>query len=238
MDQKIIDFNKSQQHGKFPEIKVGDIVRVHRKIKEGEKERIQVFKGLVIAIKGKQSSSPTITVRRVSGGVGIEMIFPIFSPVIEKIEILRHSKVRRSKLYYMRERFGKAAKMKTIELTDEEKSFYDQKPDNLTKIEGIGPKIAEVLNKNGITTFSELAKAKDADIQEMIKDVKGNHQSDTWNEQATLARDEKWDELKKLQDKLIGGVEKKDSEKPAKETSTETKEEKPKKKEEKKEEEK
>ena len=127
MDQKIIKFNKKQQHSKFPKISVGDIVRVHRKIKEGGKERIQVFKGLVIAIKGKQSSSPTITVRRVSAGVGIEMIFPIFSPVIEKIEILRHSKVRRSKLYYMRERFGKAAKMKAIELTDEEKDFYKKK---------------------------------------------------------------------------------------------------------------
>ena len=132
MDQKIIDFNKKQQHNKFPKINVGDIVRVHRKIKEGEKERIQVFKGLVIAIKGKQSSSPTITVRRVSAGVGIEMIFPIFSPVIEKIEILRHSKVRRSKLYYMRERFGKAAKMKAIELTDEEKDFYNKKAKQAT----------------------------------------------------------------------------------------------------------
>jgi large subunit ribosomal protein L19 len=120
MDQQIVDFNKSLQKNNLPKVKVGDIVRVHRKIKEGEKERIQVFKGLVIAVKGKQSSSPTITVRRVSGGVGIEMIFPIFSPVVQKIEILRHSKVRRSKLYYMRERFGKAAKMKAIEVEEEE----------------------------------------------------------------------------------------------------------------------
>jgi large subunit ribosomal protein L19 len=127
MDQKIIEFNKSLQNNKFPTISIGDIVRVHRKIKEGEKERIQVFKGLVIAIKGKQSSSSTITVRRVSGGIGIEMIFPIFSPVIQKIEILRHSKVRRSKLYYMRKRFGKAAKMKTIELNEEELSFNNNK---------------------------------------------------------------------------------------------------------------
>ncbi len=127
MDQKIIDFNKKQQHNKFPKVNVGDIVRVHRKIKEGQKERIQIFKGLVIAIKGKQSSSPTITVRRVSGGIGIEMIFPIFSPIIEKIEILRHSKIKRSKLYYMRERFGKAAKMQAIELTEDEKNFYNKK---------------------------------------------------------------------------------------------------------------
>jgi len=126
MNQKLINFNKSLRTKKIPKIKVGDIVRVHRKIKEGDKERVQVFKGLVIAIKGKQSSSPTITVRRVSAGIGIEMIFPIYSPVIEKIELLRHSKVRRSKLYYMRERFGKAAKMKAIELSEEEASFYDK----------------------------------------------------------------------------------------------------------------
>ena len=79
----------------------------------------------------------------------------------------------------------------------------------MTKIEGIGPKIAEVLAKNGIDTFAKLAESKDEDIQEMIKDVKGNHKADTWNEQATLARDGKWDELKKLQDKFVGGVEKK-----------------------------
>ncbi len=77
------------------------------------------------------------------------------------------------------------------------------------KIEGIGPKIAEVLAKNGIDTFAKLAEAKDEDTQEMIKDVKGNHKTDTWNEQASLARDEKWDELKKMQDELDGGVEKK-----------------------------
>ena len=81
--------------------------------------------------------------------------------------------------------------------------------DDLTKIEGIGPKIAEVLVENGVDTFAKLADAKDKDTQEMIKDVRGNHDSGTWNEQAALARDEKWDELKKMQDELDGGVEKK-----------------------------
>jgi ribosomal protein L19 len=215
MDQKIIDFNKSQQHTKFPEVKIGDVVRIHRTIKEGEKSRVQFFEGLVLAIKGRQSSSPTVTVRKVTKGIGVEMVFPIFSPVITKIEIVRHSKVRRSKLYYMRDRFGKAAKMKTVDPTKEEVNFYDKpkenenaKKDDLTKIEGIGPKIAEALNENAITTFAKLAEAKDEDTQKMIKDIKGNHQADTWNEQAALARDSKWDELKKLQDKLDGGVDK------------------------------
>jgi large subunit ribosomal protein L19 len=121
MDQKLIDFNKSQKRQDIPHIQSGDIVRVHKKIKEGQKERIQVFKGLVIAIKGGQSSSKTITVRRESQGVGTEMTIPLNLPTIDKIEVLRHSKVRRSKLYYMRERSGKSAKMKVKEFSEEEK---------------------------------------------------------------------------------------------------------------------
>jgi len=153
MDQKIIDFNKSQQHSKFPEIKIGDVVRVHRTIKEGGKSRVQFFEGLVIAIKGKQSSSPTVTVRKVTKGIGVEMIFPIFSPVITKIEIIRHSKIRRSKLYYMRERFGKAAKMKTIDPTEEEVNFY-KKPE---KKESDVKKSASI-NKKSKETKKETAK--------------------------------------------------------------------------------
>ncbi len=181
MNQKIIAFNKTLRHNKFPEVKVGDIVRVHRKIKEGQKERIQVFKGLVIAIKGKQSSSPTITVRRVSGDIGIEMIFPIFSPVIEKIEILRHSKIRRSKLYYMRERFGKAAKMKAIELSEEEKNFYNKKKEDektsedTTKEEG-GEKKSQKEKKEdekvAATTNKTQKKEKKEDKKEDKKEEK------------------------------------------------------------------
>ncbi|MFO7806929.1 MAG: 50S ribosomal protein L19 [Candidatus Moraniibacteriota bacterium] len=126
MDQKLIEFNKSQRRQDLPHIQSGDIVRVHKKIKEGEKERVQVFKGLVISIKGKQSSSQTITVRRESQGIGTEMIIPVNLPTIEKIEVLRHSKVRRSKLYYMRERSGKSAKMKVKEVSEEEKRQMKQ----------------------------------------------------------------------------------------------------------------
>ncbi len=125
MDQKVIDFNKSQRTKELPNLKVGDIVRVHKKIKEGEKERVQIFKGLIIAIKGKQSSSPTITVRRESQKIGVEVTFPIYMPTVVKIEVLRHSKVRRSKIYYMRELSGKAAKMKAIDVTKEEQAVMD-----------------------------------------------------------------------------------------------------------------
>ena len=94
-----------------PSVTVGDTVRVHAKIKEGSRERIQVFEGTVIA-KKHGGIQETMTVRRVSYGVGVEKTFPIHSPNIEKVEVVRKGKVRRAKLYYLRDRVGKAAKVK------------------------------------------------------------------------------------------------------------------------------
>ena len=94
-----------------PEVNVGDTVRVHVKIKEGSRERIQVFEGIVIA-KRHGGLEETITVRRVAYGVGVEKVFPIHSPLIEKIETVRSGFVRRAKLYYLRGRVGKGAKVK------------------------------------------------------------------------------------------------------------------------------
>ncbi|MCQ2461136.1 MAG: 50S ribosomal protein L19 [Clostridia bacterium] len=90
---------------------IGDTVKVHVKIKEGNRERVQVFEGTVIARRGG-GVSETFTVRRVSYGVGVEKVFPVNSPNVEKIEVVRKGKVRRSKLYYLRDRVGKAAKVK------------------------------------------------------------------------------------------------------------------------------
>ena len=94
-----------------PQVSVGDSVRVHVKIKEGTRERIQMFEGTVIA-KKHGGLEETITVRRLSYGVGCEKVFPIHSPNIEGIDVLRHGKVRRAKLYYLRDRLGKSAKVK------------------------------------------------------------------------------------------------------------------------------
>ena len=94
-----------------PSIEIGDTVRVSVKIREGEKERIQAFEGVVIARKGS-GVSETFTVRRISYGVGVERVFPIHSPNVAKVETVRHGRVRRSKLYYLRDRVGKAAKVK------------------------------------------------------------------------------------------------------------------------------
>ena len=94
-----------------PEVHVGDTVRVHVKIKEGSRERVQVFEGTVIA-KKHGGIEETITVRRLSYGVGVEKVFPVHSPSIEKIETVRTGFVRRAKLYYLRDRVGKAAKVR------------------------------------------------------------------------------------------------------------------------------
>ena len=101
----------SSLKAEVPEIKVGSTVRVHVKIREGERERIQVFEGTIIAMKGSGISS-TFTVRRVSYGVGVERVFPVHSPNVAKVEVIRNGKVRRSKLYYLRDRVGKSAKVK------------------------------------------------------------------------------------------------------------------------------
>ena len=97
----------------LPEYNVGDTIKVHYKIKEGNKERVQVFQGTVIAIKGA-GMSKTFTVRKVSNGIGVERIYPTNSPLIDKIEIVRYGQVRRAKLYYLRGRTGKAAKLKSV----------------------------------------------------------------------------------------------------------------------------
>ncbi|MBQ7799620.1 MAG: 50S ribosomal protein L19, partial [Oscillospiraceae bacterium] len=94
-----------------PQFSIGDTVKVHVKIKEGDRERIQVFEGTVIARK-HSGVSETFTVRRVSYGVGVERVFPVHSPNIDKLEIVRKGKVRRGKLYYLRNRVGKSAKVK------------------------------------------------------------------------------------------------------------------------------
>jgi large subunit ribosomal protein L19 len=104
-------FNKDQLKD-LPDLRPGDTIKVHQKIKEGGKERIQIFEGLIIARKHGKDVSTTITVRKVVDGVGVERVFPIHSPAIEKIEIVRSGKVRRAKLYYLRTAKGKKARLK------------------------------------------------------------------------------------------------------------------------------
>lgn len=104
-------FTSEQLKSEVPTLNIGDTVRVHNRIKEGDKSRIQMFEGTVIAIHNGGISS-TFTVRRVAYGVGVEKTFPVHSPNVEKVDIIRSGKVRRAKLYYLRDRVGKASKVK------------------------------------------------------------------------------------------------------------------------------
>ncbi len=222
MHKELIAFNQSQRTAAYDDIRAGDVVRVHRKIVEGNKERIQVFEGMVIVVRGGQSSSRMITVRKVSNGVGVEIIVPVQSPQIEKIELVKRAKVRRANIGFVRtkpakklrfkftnaEDLTKPAKSEAVEkdaLEGVEKSTTKDATDDLTKIEGIGPKIAETLSAAGISTFADLAETDAQKIAEVIADVRGNHTPDTWPQQAALARDGKWDELAQWQEELDGG---------------------------------
>jgi len=117
MNQLIEKVQQSQLRGDVPEFRPGDTVRVHVRLREGEgekekeKERVQAFEGIVISRRGRLTSA-TFTVRRVSFGIGVERIFPVHSPMIAQIEVLRRGRVRRSKLYYLRGLRGKAARIR------------------------------------------------------------------------------------------------------------------------------
>ncbi len=109
---KLIEEENNERRAQLPSFKAGDTVNVHVRITEGNKERIQQFQGSVIQRKNSNSNGETFTVRKVSGGIGVERIFPLLSPNIDKIEVVRKGKVRRAKLYYLRGRQGKAARIK------------------------------------------------------------------------------------------------------------------------------
>ncbi len=266
-------------------VRSGDTVKVHQKIKDKDKYRTQIFEGIVIATKHGTEPGATFTVRR-AGAIGVERIYPLFSPMIDKIEIVKRAKVRRAKLYYIREKVAReirrqmrrarienissvsmaeeevraaaeveqaakdaeaaaakqaeeeaakaeveAKKVEEVAATEEKEEVevepaeevveevkeeaVDETPaeevsveaDDLTKVEGIGPKIAETLTAAGIATFAELAKTEVSKIDEVIVDVRGSHPADTWPKQAEMAAEGKWDELKTWQDELDGGKE-------------------------------
>lgn len=111
---------QSQLKKSVPKVKPGNIVAVHQRIKEGKKERVQVFKGIVLKVKGGYGLCASFTVRRIASGVGVEKTFLFHSPLIEKIVVMKQAKVRRSKLYYLRGRFGKRAKLDLMDVTSNE----------------------------------------------------------------------------------------------------------------------
>ncbi len=112
MSDLIREIEEEQKKKELPEFNTGDTVRVHNKIKEGNRERVQIFEGTVLKRQGGNTSRATFTVRKISGGVGVEKTWPIHSPFVEKVEVVRRGKVRRAKLFYLRKLTGKRAKVK------------------------------------------------------------------------------------------------------------------------------
>ncbi len=110
----------------LPDFRAGDTIKVYFKIKEGDKERVQPFEGIVIRKRGSGTGA-TFTVRKISYGVGVERTFPLHSPLIEKIEVIKRGKVRRARLYYLREKVGKKAKVKEMLTTAEESPTQEEK---------------------------------------------------------------------------------------------------------------
>jgi len=118
--QLIQKVNEAQKKAAVVSVKSGDTVRVHQKIKEGTKERIQVFEGVVIRVDRAQSHTARITVRKIASGIGVEKSFLLHSPLVEKIEVTRRAKVRRNYLSYLRQRSGKSARLQSVNFDREE----------------------------------------------------------------------------------------------------------------------
>jgi len=167
MDKKIIEFNKTERGEKKMDFQAGDVVKISLRIKEGGKERIQNFEGLVIAVKGGQSSSPKITVRKVSNGVGVEMIVPLLSKNVEKIELVKRAKVRRAKLYYVRGLTTKQSRMKYKDLSKyakQEEEAVSSKEDVKSEPEAVSeePKKEEKSEKSAEKEVKKAAPKKAA----------------------------------------------------------------------------
>lgn len=178
-----MDILKSIEHeqmkNKIPELKIGNTVRVHVKVKEGNRERIQVFEGIIIKKQGGGVNS-TFTVRKISYGVGVEKTFLVHSPRIEKIEVTRVGKARRAKLYYLRDRIGKAAKTKeqvgarieTREITVKE----DVVPVEGEPEEATVEQIAETVKEEAVETVAQNS------VEETVEVVKEETKTETVEE--------------------------------------------------------
>ncbi len=129
----LIQEEQKKQLKKVPEIRAGYTVRVSQRIKEGEKERVQNFEGLVIRVGHGEGIEGTFTVRKIVEGIGVEKIFPLHSPNVKKIVVIKKAKVRRSKLYYMRERSGKSARLTERHVTAEERAVEDAKMEEMVQ---------------------------------------------------------------------------------------------------------
>jgi large subunit ribosomal protein L19 len=187
-----------------PDFQPGDTLRVNVRIVEGERTRVQAYEGVCIA-RGGHGINESFTVRKISYGEGVERVFPIHSPNVESIEVKRRGKVRRAKLYYLRERRGKAARIaEKVDTRPGAKGGKAAKaeakpagltalfarpkgaPDDLSQIKGVGEVLVEKLHKLGITKFEQIANFSDEDIAKVddVLDFKGRIEREDWIGQA------------------------------------------------------
>lgn len=170
-----MDIIKSIEHeqlkNKIPELKVGNTVKVHVRIKEGNKERIQVFEGIIIKVQGG-GLNQTFTVRKTSYGVGVEKTFLIHSPLVEKVELVRVGKARRAKLYYLRDRVGKAAKTKELvgaRIENREITVKEDLVEEPVAEEAAAPEEAPAVENTAVETQEVIDTVKETPV-ETVKD--------------------------------------------------------------------
>lgn len=156
---------QKKQIKRIPEIKAGYTINVKQKIKEGEKTRIQSFEGLVIKVGHGEGLEKTITVRKVIGGIGVEKIFPLHSPNIDSIEVKKKAKVRRAKLYYMRNRFGKSARLQEKHVTAAERLEEEKRMDALIE-EAVKADESKKAEEAKAESTSEEAKVENSETKE------------------------------------------------------------------------
>ena len=170
-----MDVIKSIEHeqlkSKIPDLKIGNTVKVHVRIKEGNKERIQIFEGIIIKVQGA-GVNKTFTVRKISYGVGVEKTFLIHSPLVEKVEVVRVGKARRAKLFYLRDRIGKAAKTKEqLGARVENKEIVVKGEEIEVPVEGEVEEVAPVAEVTE-TTKAEETQVETAPVEEKVEEVK------------------------------------------------------------------
>ncbi len=175
-----------------PDFDAGDTVIVNMKVKEGERTRVQAYEGVCIARSGG-GINENFTVRKLSYGEGVERIFPVYSPMIDSIKVVRFGKVRRAKLYYLKGRTGKAARIVEDQRWDDKRTVVaavaakvEVAADDVSLIAGVGPKIKDALHKEGITSLNQIAEMNDEAIFALDEKLglKGKTKREEWVTQA------------------------------------------------------
>jgi large subunit ribosomal protein L19 len=215
---------QSHLRSDIPDFRPGDTVRVDYKVTEGTRTRVQAFEGVVIAIN-HGGTAKSFTVRKIAFNEGVERIFPYNTPLIDKVTVIERGKVRRAKLYYLRELRGKAAKIKTdrgrmmkvqaaskaaatsaaaVSVVDSSNAVVTE---DLKRIEGIGPKINDALIAAGITTYAQLAASVEDSLKAALEasDMKAHPSMGSWAEQAQLLANGDEEGFKALTDSLNAG---------------------------------